>query len=188
MGSTPRCSNASGVTMRPRGVRLMKPSLIRKGSYTSSIAAVELADYCCENLVVDFVESVAVDVQCLKRVAGYCYGDFPVSFHLGEVAHAAQKSVRNAWCAAAAESDFHGCVGLDRGPEQCRRTAYDAFEHGVVVVLQMALYAETCPQRRCEQAAACCGADESEGVEGELYTACAGAFVDHYVDAVVLHR
>ena len=34
--STPKCLYASSVTSLPLGVRTMKPSLIRKGSYTSS--------------------------------------------------------------------------------------------------------------------------------------------------------
>ena len=52
----------------------------------------------------------------------------------------------------------------------------------------MALDAETRPEGRSQQAAARCGADEREGRQLDLDRAGRGAFVQHDVDFIVLHR
>ena len=55
--------------------------------------ALKLVDDGEQNFIVDFVESVFVDVQCLKRIAGNGGVDFTGALHLGEVAHTAQQRV-----------------------------------------------------------------------------------------------
>ena len=55
--------------------------------------ALKLVDDGEQNFIVDFVESVVVDVQCLKRIAGNGGVDFTGALHLGEVAHTAQERV-----------------------------------------------------------------------------------------------
>ena len=42
-----------------------------------------------EYLIIYLVQSVAIDVQCLKRIAGYLDGDTSGAFYLGKIAHAA---------------------------------------------------------------------------------------------------
>ena len=58
----------------------------------------------------------------------------------------------------------------------------------MVVIFQVAVDAETRPERRGQQTTTCSGADEGERSERELYRACTGTLVNHDVDAVVLHR
>ena len=64
----------------------------------------------------------------------------------------------------------------------------DAGEDVRVVVLKVAVDAETRAERRREQAGTGGGTDESEMVEVDLDGTRRGTFVDHDVNAVVLHR
>lgn len=51
----------------------------------------------------------------------------------------------------------------------------------------MAIYAETRAKRRREQARARGGANERERAKRQLHGAGSRAFVNHYIDAVILH-
>ena len=57
----------------------------------------------------------------------------------------------------------------------------------MVVVFQVGIDAETCAKRCGEQAAASGGTDECEGAEIELDGTSAGAFIYHYINAIVFH-
>ena len=151
-------------------------------------AALELVDDYAEQLVVDFVESVAVDIEGFEGHAGYILVDGAGAFDLGEVAHAAQQGVGDTGRAAAAAGYLVGGAVADGGVEQARRAAQNALQDFVAVVFEVAGDAETCAQGCRQQARAGGGADEGERVEGELHRPGAGALVYHDVDAVVLHR
>ena len=56
-----------------------------------------------------------------------------------------------------------------------------------VVVLQMQIDTEASAQGGGQEPTTGRGAHECEGIEVDLYGACAGTFIQHDVDAVVLH-
>ena len=140
-----------------------------------------------QEFVVDFVEAVFVDVESFEGGEGDGTVDGAVAHDLCEVADASEEGVGDAGRASAAEGYLHGGVVGDGGAEEAGGAEEDASEDVVVVVLEVEGYAESGAEGGGEQAGAGGGADEGEGLEGELDGACAGAFVDHDVDAVVLH-
>ncbi len=80
------------------------------------------------------------------------------------------------------------CGGHALHSQKPGRAQDDAFEYLVIVIFEVAGYAETGPEGGSQQPAAGGGPDEGEGREGQLHRACPGALVDHDVDAVVFHR
>ena len=56
-----------------------------------------------------------------------------------------------------------------------------------VVVLQMQIDPKASAQGGGQESTTGRGAHECEGIEVDLYGACAGTFIQHDVDAVVLH-
>ena len=56
-----------------------------------------------------------------------------------------------------------------------------------IIILQMALDAETGPERRSQQAAAGRSADERERTQGNLHATGTRTLVDHDIDAIVFH-
>ena len=150
--------------------------------------AVEFLDDRSENLVVHLVQSARVDVQRREGDARDFQVDVPFALDHCEVAHAAQQGVGDTRRAARTQGHFVGRVVVDRDVEDARRASHDAREHRGVVVFEVALDAETRPEGRSQQAAARCGADEREGRQLDLDRAGRGAFVQHDVDFIVLHR
>ena len=140
-----------------------------------------------EYLVVDFIKSVAVDIERLKGVAGYGEVDLARAFDLGEVAHAPQQGIGYSGGATASHRYLGGSLLSARHPHKGCRALHDTPQHGVVVVLEVAFDAESRAQRRGKQAAACGCPHERERAQGELHAARPRPFVYHNVDAVILH-
>lgn len=74
----------------------------RGDSANADGTAMELVDEREQNLVVDFVQSVAVDVERFECVVGDVGIDVSVTLDLGEVAHAPKQGVGDARRSAAA--------------------------------------------------------------------------------------
>ncbi len=147
----------------------------------------ELVDDGEQYAVVDLVEAVAVDVEGLKGVA--CYGEVDAAgaTHHGEVAHSAEQRVGYTRRAPAAESDLLRRLFVDADAEQSGGALDDGAEQFVVVVFEVALYAEAGPEGSGEASRAGGRSDEGEGGDCELYRLRAGSFVEEDVDAEVLH-
>ena len=117
----------------------------------------------------------------------YLHVDAACAAHLCKVAHTAQQGVGNTWCATAARGDFTGGIDVAGHTEQRGRAQDNLLQHRGVVVFEVHVDAETGSQRSREQAAAGGGTYEREGVEVDLNRAGRRTFVNHDVDAIVLH-
>ena len=73
----------------------------------------ELVDDGSENLVVDFVEAVLVNVECLEAEACDFGVDVTVSLHLCKVSDATEQRIGDTWRAAAPSGDFSRSFGVD---------------------------------------------------------------------------
>ena len=71
-------------------------------------AAAKLVDNRQEDLIVDFIETIFVDVEGLQGHFRQGVVDASIAFHLGKVAHTAQESVGNTGRATAAASSLMG--------------------------------------------------------------------------------
>ena len=80
-----------------------------------------------------------------------------------------------------------GCLGRTLDSEKSGRAQHYTLKYFVVVVLQMAVYAEARTQRRCEQTTAGSGTDKCKRRKSELHRARPRPFVNHYINTVILH-
>ena len=151
-------------------------------------SALELVDDGQQNLAVDEVEAVTVYVQGFEGKARDFQVDAPASLDLRKVADAAQQRVGDTWRAAAAACNLGGSFHIDGLLEDAGRAEDDATECVGIIIFKMQVNAEAGTQGGCQQTAARGGPHQCKGVEVYLYAACAGAAVNHDVDAIVLHR
>ena len=103
----------------------------------------EFVDYGQQDTVVDFIESVSVDVERFKRVACdrevYAAG----AANHREVAHTTQQRVGYTRCATAAQCDFKRGFIVDSDFKKSGRAFHNPFENIVVIIFQMTVYAES---------------------------------------------
>jgi hypothetical protein len=103
-------------------------------------------------------------------------------------ARAPQQAVGDARGAARPARDFARAVGVAVDAEDARGAAHDPGQLLGRIELQPLDDAEAVAQRRGQQAGAGGGADQGERRQVELDRTRGGAFADHDVDLIVLHR
>ena len=113
--------------------------------------------------------------------------DFPVAFHLGEVAHTAQKGIRYTGRTAATTGYLAGCFLVDLDVQQSRRTLDDTGEDVGIVIFEVTIDAETGTEGRGEQTGTGGSTDEGEMVQVYLDRTCGRTLIDHDIDTVILH-
>ncbi len=111
------------------------------GVYTDGAAAVFVEDR-EHDLAVDFVQAEPVYFEEVESSGRDGQGDFAIGADLGVVAHAAQKTVRDAWCTAASAGDFGGAFLVHGDVEEMGGALNDGGEFGHIVVIQMQDQAE----------------------------------------------
>ena len=147
----------------------------------------ELVNDSEQDLIINLVKPVSVDIERLKSYMCNLVGYRSVAFHLCKVAHTTQQRIGNTRRSATPPTDFYGGFIVNRHLQQHGRAAYDALQCLGIIVFQVHVNAETSTQRGCKHTAACRGSNECEGVQINLDRPCRRAFVNHYVDAIVLH-
>ena len=149
--------------------------------------AAEFVDDSAEELVVNLVKSVAVYVESFKCIPGYLGVDVACSLDLREVTHPAQERIGYTWGASAAERYLMGSFSTAFHTEEFCGAEYDALQQLVVIIFEVAVDAETRPERGCQKSAAGGSTYKSEWRQCQLHRPRAGTLVDGDVYAVVLH-
>ena len=79
------------------------------GGY-SHRAALELIDDGKQNLIIDFIETILVDVQCRQGYLCNLSVNHAVALHLCKVAHSAQQCIGYTWRSARASGYLQCCI------------------------------------------------------------------------------
>ena len=111
----------------------------------------------------------------------------PLALDHGEVPDAAQQRIGYSRRTARAQCDLRRGIVVDRYVDYMRRPLHDTGQHRRIIILQMALNAETRPKRRGQKAATGRGADQRKRRQFDLYRTCGGALVENDIDLVILH-
>ena len=104
-----------------------------------------------------------------------------------KVAHAAQKCVGDTRSTARAQSNLNSRIVINRDAEDRSCTLHNTCQHRSIVVFEVALYAETGPQRRGQKAAAGRSTDKRKRRKLNLNRACRGTLIQHNINLIVLH-
>lgn len=166
------------------------PGIFAEGgsdSRESYRASFEFIDDGSKDTVVDFIESVMIDIQCFESMTSNLKVYETVTLDHREVAYSAEQGVGDTGSASGAEGDLARGIVRNSCPEQGCGPAYDSAEHIMVVIFQMAIDSEAGAKGSGQQSGAGRGTDEGEGGEGKLYGLGAGSFVEQDVDTVILH-
>src|SRR5688572_20880030 len=91
-------------------------------------SAAELLDDRQQELRVGLVETERVDLESIEGLVGDLRSHPAVVEHLGNVAYAPQKTIRDPWRTARAARDLDGTVVVDVDAENVRRAFDDDFE------------------------------------------------------------
>ena len=137
---------------------------------------------------VELIEAQGVDAFEGERLINRGGRRTPIGSHGREVAHASQQPVGDARRAPAARRDGIDGLAIDVEPQQPRAALDDGGKLGDLVEAQVVDEPEAAAQRRAQQARACRGADEREGLALDLHGAGVEPRVECDVDAEVLHR
>ena len=103
----------------------------------------EFVDNREKNFIVDFVQSVFVDVQRFQGKAGNRLVDGSVALHLSEIANATQKRVADSRRPPAAGSNFFGSAVATGDVQNIGRAFDDIRQRFHIIILQMQVDAET---------------------------------------------
>ena len=106
-------------------------------------ATFELVDNRYQYFVIDFIETVLVDIQSFESDTGNLYCNAPASFHLGKIADTAQKGIGNTRCPTAAHGNLHSRLSRTGNLQNRSRALHDMAQYRMVIILQMAINAET---------------------------------------------
>ena len=150
-------------------------------------AAFELLDDGQQDFVVHFVQSELVDVQGLQGEGRDFVVDDTVPLHHGEIPHPPQQGVGDAGSPPASGGYLLRRLARDFGGQYGGRPLHDARQHVQVVILQVAVDAETGPQGRGQQSAPRGSPYQRERVQLDLHGAGGGPLVDHDVDFEIFH-
>ena len=149
--------------------------------------SIELIDNGGENLVVDFIQAIAVDVQGFEGITGNLHIDASVAFHLGKVTHSTEQGIGNTRSASASGSNLAGCLYIARHIEDACRTLDNASQDAIVVILQVEVDAETGTKRSGKQTASGSCTHQRERTQFQLDASGRRALVYHDIDAIVFH-
>jgi hypothetical protein len=97
---------------------------------------VELLDHDGEELPIGCVKARLIDLQALQCLCRRLNGDVGGSGDLDLVAHAAQESICDAWCAATARRNERSGISGDLDSEDASGTSNDCSEIRVVVEVE----------------------------------------------------
>jgi len=150
--------------------------------------AIIFLDDGAEQAAIKLVEAVGVDFQHFEGSDGGGAVDFSGGANFSEVSHTAQKTVRDARCAARAHGDLGGAVAVDGNTQDFCRPLDDPAKFVVGVELQAKKDAEARAQRGRQQARACGRRDKGEGVDAHDVRASRRAGADHDVELIILER
>ena len=99
-----------------------------RDSRQSYRSAVKLVDDSRQQLIVDLIQAVTVDVQCLQSIAGNRLIDLSGSFHLCKITHTTQQRVRYTGWTTTAGKYFR------IGEKKLRKLAEENIDAGWVIV------------------------------------------------------
>ena len=137
---------------------------------------------------VDLVETETIDAEECEAFGRDVRVDRAVAADLGEVAHPAEQTVRDARRAARPSRDLGGATRVDRNTEDHRGTEHDRLELVVRVEVETGDETEPVAQRPGDHAGARRGADHREPGKREPDRARRGALPHDDVELEVLHR
>src|SRR5579859_6480627 len=153
---------------RPRGVRAMKPSCSRYGSYTSSMVSVS-------SLV------LAANVSSPTGP--------PLNFWMivSIVAHTLEQTVDDAGCATCAASHLFDTIFFGWHSEDTRGTYQDLLERVGIIVFHAVDSSEAIAQWSGERANTCRRSHHGKGRQREPQRFCARAFANHHINGEIFH-
>src|SRR5437763_1644913 len=147
-------------------------------------AALVLLNNHQEELSVHLVEAEGVNLHAIERIVGDLFGDAPVVLDLRVVAHASQKSVGDARCAARAARNLACAAVVNFGVEYVGGAADDCRKLFVRVEVEVEGYAEATAKGGGYQTRSRRRADECELRQFQFYRARRSPLPDHYVELI----
>src|SRR5262245_19243274 len=141
-----------------------------------------------QDRAVDLVEAALVDLEQREGGAGRRRRYGPVAPHLGVVAHALEKAVRDPWRAPGPARDLARAGGVERDAEDAGGALEDGDQVLGLVVVEPADEPEAVPKGPRDQAGAGRGTHEREPGQVESDRARRRPLPDDDVELEVLHR
>ena len=157
------------------------------GSDTHRTSA-ELIDDGEQNLVIDFVETILIDIKCCQGNLCDLGINHTITLNLRKVAHTAQQRIGDTWRSTRTTSYLECSIFCDGHAQYSCRALYDSLQCLGLIILQVHVDTESCTQRSCQQSTTCGSTHQRKWVQVYLYASCRWTFVYHNIDAVILHR
>ena len=151
-------------------------------------SAVKLVDDSRQQLIVDLIQAVTVDVQCLQGIAGNRLIDLSGSFHLCKITHTTQQRVRYTGCTTTTGSNLACSTQLAFHIQDIGTAQHDLRQRLHLIIFEVHIDPETRPERTCQQTAASRRPHQRKRSQVDLDGTGARPFIDHDIDPVIFHR
>ena len=134
------------------------------------------------------IQTQGIHPKARQRAVGDLLGQPSVTFNNRKINHPAQKPPRDPGCPTGAFGDFSGSLRISLDFRKPRATGHDLVKLLNRIEIQPRRDAKTIAQRCGQQAKACSGTNQREGLQFNPHRTCGGALADHQIQLKILKR